>query len=110
MKVLPDEDLPHLLRLHIKTHEVQTAAYAGFAGLKNGKLMEALAADRFAVFVTGDKNIPHQQSLARMPFGTVVLSSQSFPVLVTCVESIQAATDSSVPGSLILVTCSISDK
>jgi hypothetical protein len=54
VKVLLDEDLPHLLRHHIKTHEVQTAAYAGFAGLKNGKLIEALAADRFAVFVTGD--------------------------------------------------------
>jgi hypothetical protein len=67
--------------------------------------MEALAAAGFAVFVTGDKSIPYQQHLARMPFGTVILSSQSLPVLMTCLQLNQAAIDSSVAGSFARVAC-----
>jgi hypothetical protein len=105
VKVLLDEDLPHDLRLHIAHHEVQTAAYAGFAGAKNGKLMEALAAAGFEVFVTGDKNLPYQQPLLKMPFGTVVLSTQNLPVLVSCLPLLQSAIDTSAPGSISSVEC-----
>ena len=41
MKVLLDENLAHALRQWLVGHDVYTAAYAGFAGLKNGKLLEA---------------------------------------------------------------------
>jgi hypothetical protein len=65
--------------------------------------MESLATGGFQVFITGDKNIPHQQNLARMPFGTVVLPSQVLPVLLMCINSIEAAIEASAAGSLIVV-------
>ena len=42
MKVALDECLPHRLRDHPPGHEVWTVRYAGFAGLKNGQLLDAL--------------------------------------------------------------------
>ena len=41
MKVLLDENLPHLLRSNLGDHEVYTARYKGWAGLKNGELLTA---------------------------------------------------------------------
>ena len=44
MKVLLDENLDHALRLLLGQHEVVTAAYMGWAGLKNGELLRAAVA------------------------------------------------------------------
>jgi hypothetical protein len=49
MRVVLDENLPHALRNHLLGHEVMTAAYAGFAGLKNGALLKAASDGGFEV-------------------------------------------------------------
>ena len=41
MKVLLDENLPHKLRAYLAKHEVATVAYMGWAGLKNGELLNS---------------------------------------------------------------------
>ena len=43
-------------------HDCQTARYAGLAGLKNGELLTAEAAE-FDVLLTVDQGIEHQQNL-----------------------------------------------
>jgi hypothetical protein len=40
-RVLLDENVAHALRKHLSNHKTVTAAYAGFAGLKNGELLKA---------------------------------------------------------------------
>ena len=40
MRVLLDECVPRALRGELHGHEVKTVAEAGFAGVKNGKLLE----------------------------------------------------------------------
>jgi len=52
--VLLDETLPHSLREHLLQHETFTAAYMGWAGLKNGQLLDVAEASAFDVLVTGD--------------------------------------------------------
>lgn len=54
MKVLLDENLDHALRPLLGEHEVVTAAYMGWAGLKNGELLRAAERGGIEVLVTGD--------------------------------------------------------
>ena len=56
MRILLDEDVPRRLASLLIGHEVTTVPQAGWAGVKNGKLL-ALAGSRFDLFVTMDRNI-----------------------------------------------------
>jgi hypothetical protein len=51
-RILLDENVPHDLRHHLGQHETMTVAYAGFAGYKNGQLLDAAEAAGFDVLVT----------------------------------------------------------
>ena len=62
MKVLLDENLPHSLREHLLQYETFTAAYMGWAGLKNGELLDV--AEAFDVLVTGDRSLQDKQNLS----------------------------------------------
>jgi hypothetical protein len=42
-----DENIAHSLRHHLGKHRTLTASYAGFAGLKNGALLDAAEAEGF---------------------------------------------------------------
>ena len=75
MRVLLDECIPRDLKKHLPGHECLTAPEAGLAGKKNGELLR-LAAGRFDVLVTVDKNLRHQQNLRGIAFGIVVLMAR----------------------------------
>lgn len=75
-RVLLDENLPRLLKRELPGFEVSTVVEVGWAGIKNGKLLR-LAEAEFDVFVTADKNLPHQQSLASLDLGFVVLRART---------------------------------
>jgi predicted nuclease of predicted toxin-antitoxin system len=72
MRILLDESLPHDLVSLIKGHEVSTVRDEGWASVTNGKLL-ALAAIKFEVFITADRNLEFQQNLAKLPIAVVVL-------------------------------------
>jgi hypothetical protein len=55
VKVLLDENLPHLLRNNLGDHEVFTVRYQGWAGLKNGELIKTAEDDGFEVFSAGKR-------------------------------------------------------
>ena len=57
-------------------HEVLTVAEVGWAGKRNGELLQ-LAEKEFAVFVTTDRGIPHQQDLSRFDLTVVLLRAKS---------------------------------
>lgn len=57
-------------------YEVVTVAEAGWAGKKNGELLR-LAEDRFEVFLTTDRGIPHQQNVSRLDLTVVLLRAKS---------------------------------
>jgi hypothetical protein len=70
VKVLPDENLDHRLRKNLGSHEVFTASYMGWAGLKNGKLLRAAEDDGFAVLLTGDQTLYDEQSMTARRLAT----------------------------------------
>jgi len=61
------------------------------SGAKNGDLLR-LAAASFDVFITVDKNLPYQQSLAMLPLAVIVLDavSNDLPALLPLVPKLEA--------------------
>ena len=76
MKLLLDESLPRRLREDFDPHDVTTVPDQGWAGLRNGELLDR-ASRQFDVFVTGDQNLPHQQNLSRYEIRVLVLAGRS---------------------------------
>ena len=78
MRILLDECVPARLRRDLTGCEVQTVPQAGWAGIKNGRLLKLIAAaNKFDVFLTMDKNLPNQQKISGLPFAVVVLRARS---------------------------------
>lgn len=73
MRLLLDECLDHRLRLHFAGHDCVSARYAGLAGLKNGRLLDAAEAAGFDVLITADQEILHQQDLRKRRISILVL-------------------------------------
>ena len=76
MKILLDECPPQRLQTLIAGHEVITVPDAGWAGIKNGELLEKAAA-LFDLFLTVDRNLAFQQDSSSLPIPVVVLKSTS---------------------------------
>jgi hypothetical protein len=79
VSVVIDEDLDVHLHLHFgEGVRAETVAYRGWKGLKNGMLLQAMTdAGDVDVFITADQNLRHQQRLATLPFGIVILRAPS---------------------------------
>ena len=105
MRVLLDEQLPRQLARHLVGHEVRTVQQQAWAGLKNGVLLTAAEAAGFAVFVTGDKNLEHQQNLAGRTLGVVVLTalSNALEDLIPLVPETLTAIARVQPGQVLRV-------
>jgi len=73
VKLLPDENLPHRMRLELPAHDVLTAAYMGWAGVENGELLRLAAAAGFDALVTNDRGLEYQQNLDQLPLAVVVV-------------------------------------
>ncbi len=72
MKVLLDECIDQRLAAEIADHEVKTVPQMGWANLKNGQLL-TLAQAEFDVFITVDRNLPHQLAVNRKTFPNTML-------------------------------------
>ncbi len=78
MRILLDECLPKDLAHELPGHVVKTVPQAGWAGSANGKLLRLIATSgKFDIFVTMDKNLPHQNKTTELPFAIVVLRAES---------------------------------
>lgn len=105
MKVLLDENLPHLLRNSLGDREVFTVRYQGWAGLKNGELLKTAEDEGFEVFITGDQTLSYEQNLTGRRVAVVVLSSIDWHILKGNLKPILAALDNAKPGSFQEVEC-----
>ena len=76
MRVLLDESVPRPLAHLIVGHDVVTVVEHGWAGMRNGELLER-ASNEFEVFVTVDRNLPRQQDLQRYAVAVVILAAST---------------------------------
>ena len=77
MRVLLDEQRPRHLARELTGHQVRTVQQEGWAGVKNGELLQRAAMSAFDVLITADQNLEFQQNLTQAPLGVVVLVARS---------------------------------
>ena len=106
MRLLLDECLPHRLRLHLPGHDAFTVVYQGWAGVKNGDLLDLAAAGGFDAFITTDRNLTYQQNLGALPVAVVVLESSGIRLedLLPLVPKLLNALNSLTPRAVTRVT------
>ena len=63
MRILIDECVDERLRNSFSEHDCQSVRYAGFAGLKNSDLLEAVELAHFDILVTVDQGWEHEQNV-----------------------------------------------
>jgi predicted nuclease of predicted toxin-antitoxin system len=104
MRVLLDECVPRALRRDLHGHEVKTVVEAGWAGAKNGELLQ-LAAKHFDVFVTIDRNLEYQQNFAGLAVAVIVVhaSSNDIAALRPLMPAVLAAIPKSKPGTVTYI-------
>lgn len=107
MKVLLDENLDHRLRRHLGAHEVSTASFLGWDGLKNGKLLAAAEGDGFDVLLTGDQTLAFEQNPTGRRLANIALSSVEWRIINEHLPRIIEAIDGAGPGSFQAVDCGL---
>jgi hypothetical protein len=101
MRVLLDENVDRLLKpLFNATFDVVTVQERGWSGLANGDLLRA-AAGEFDVFVTMDRNLPHQQNLTALELAVVVIRARSnaFVDVAPLMPAVNEALGEARPGA-----------
>jgi hypothetical protein len=105
VRILLDECVDWRLSRAIIGHDVSTARQMGWISIKNGELL-ALASQRFDVFVTVDRNLPHQQNVGVLPIAIIALQAKTNRLvdLLPLVPNLLAAIDLAKPGVLATVS------
>ncbi len=104
MRILLDESLPRQLARLILDHEVRTVKQMGWAGTRNGPLLQ-LAANEFDVFLTADQNLEFQQNLTNLPIAVVVLVAPTNRIesLQSLVPNLLKLLPTTKPGQVLRV-------
>lgn len=102
MKILIDENVHHGLRKLLVGHEVHSVQYLGWAGVKNGTLLD-LADGKYDVLLTLDSNILYQNNLANRSISVITLISPKIRIedLMPFVPRLLLALNHIVPGQVI---------
>ena len=75
MKLLLDEDLPSKLRYRLRPeHEAVSVQDLGWQGKKNGELLRLMDSADLQAFLTGDRQMQHQQNWHNYPLHVLVLA------------------------------------
>lgn len=77
MRILLDECMPRGLRRDLAPHQVHTVQELGFAGLKNGALLEQSVAAGIEVFLTLDRGIEYQQRVPALSIAIIAVRARS---------------------------------
>ena len=102
MRMLLDECVPRAVRKEFPDHQVKTVGEMGWSGLKNGDLLQ-LAATKFEVFLTVDRNLQYQQRFADLALAVIVVHAPSNDVAVLrpLMPAVLAAMSGARPGTVM---------
>jgi len=74
VRVLLDEDLPRQLKSDLAGHQVSTVTELGWSGTPDAGLLHLAASQGVVVLLTGDRNLAHQQPVARSGIPIIMLA------------------------------------
>ena len=104
-KVLLDECIPKKFKGHLSGCNCLTVPEAGWAGKKNGELLDLALNDGFQVFVSLDQGIEFQQNLTGRNIAVILLRAKSNRLadLIPLVEKILMSLSSIELGLLVRI-------
>src|SRR5438067_1782988 len=99
MRILFDECVPRPLRRHLSGHTIRTVQEMGWAGIRNGELLN-LAEPEFDLILSTDQNIPFQQNLKGRDVALIILVTRDtrLPNLLPFVQEIERTAQDILPG------------
>ena len=100
MNIILDECTPRIVKKRLPHIAISTVQEMGWAGIKNGALLK-LAEAQFEVFITTDKNLRHQQNLAKIKLAFILLPTNEVPIVAALVPDIEAALENIRIGDFI---------
>ena len=104
MRVLLDECLPRRLKRELPGHDTKTVAECGWAGVKNGQLLDR-AVSQFDVFLTVDRHLAFQQNLSTFAIAVVAIRAVSNDIddLRPLLPELLLVLPTVAPGTITLV-------
>jgi hypothetical protein len=101
VRVLLDENIPHDLVVALGAHTVSTVQGMGWSGVENGELLRRATGSTDA-FVTMDRRLQHQQKIAALPYGVVLIRANSNRVqdLLPLIPAVLSAIERITPGRI----------
>jgi len=98
-----DEGVLEAIGGHLPGHDVHGVRQLGLKGVKNGRLLAAIADRAFDAFITNDKRMEAEGQLSGRPFAILILSATNWPVIEPHVYRIARALDEIKPGEVTRV-------
>jgi hypothetical protein len=105
LKIILDEGVPKQVAGVLPDHEVTTVPDAGWASVKNGKLLALIEEAGYRAFITCDKNMEAQQPILRRPFAILLLSTNHYPSMEPHTAEVAKAIETAEPGIVTKVEC-----
>jgi predicted nuclease of predicted toxin-antitoxin system len=104
MKILIDECLDWRICRSLSDYYCVSVQKAGWAGLKNGELLER-AQHEFDAFITSDRNLAFQQNTSKFNIAIIVLCAKSARLVdsVKLVPQIAEVLNAIQPGEVVQV-------
>ncbi len=100
MNILLDECTPRIVKKQLPHLAIRTVQEMGWAGIKNGALLD-LAEAQFEVLITTDKNLRYQQNLTKRKMAFIVLPTNQVPIVAALVPEIEAALNNIQIGDFV---------
>ena len=88
----------------LRDHQVDSVVSRGWAGLKNGPLLQRMRGE-YEVLLTMDRNLDFQQNIAALPFGVLLVraSSNRMADLVPLVPLMLETVPTIQPGQIVRI-------
>jgi predicted nuclease of predicted toxin-antitoxin system len=100
MRILLDACAPRPLGRFLPGHSVSTAQDMGWGGLKNGDLLRE-AEGQFAVLISTDQNLKHQQQVTGRKLAILILPTNDWPTIRSQGVEIAAKVAALKPGDFL---------
>ena len=102
MRILLDECTPRIVKKLLSHLDIATVQERGWAGIKNGRLLE-LAEDHFEILISTDQNLPYQQNLSGKKLAVLILPSNKVPVVTQLIPALENAMAAVQPGEFLQI-------
>ncbi|QIP12383.1 DUF5615 family PIN-like protein [Spirosoma aureum] len=106
MKILFDENVHNKLKFRFPDHDVLTVRDMGWAGKRNGELMQLMIEFGFDLLVTLDKGFEYQQNFIKYPIPVLVLKVKrsDYEFLLPLIDKVKIILASQLPEGVTVVS------